>query len=153
MFTEESKCKKYIEDNEQFILDLLSRSQPYHDHNYTTIFGKRYGNENVDLDLSELEDNERAARSSGIRLKAQANTSSDELDSTPKTLTLKVPVNAGMVPTVNNVHIPIIRLARIPVAPDGTPLVSAEEVVIQESDTLDDLIRMHEMGTTSAARE
>ena len=47
-----------------------------------------------------------------------------------KTLTLRV--NAGSVPTVNNVHIPIIRLARIPVAPDGTPLISAEEVVIQE---------------------
>lgn len=51
-------------------------------------------------------------------------------DGTSKTLTLRV--NAGSVPTVNNVHIPIIRLARIPVAPDGTPLISAEEVVIQE---------------------
>ncbi len=49
-----------------------------------------------------------------------------------KTLTLRI--NAGSVPTMNNVHIPILRLERVPVGPDGTPLISAEEVVIQGSE-------------------
>ena len=70
---------------------------------------------------------------SGLKYKSTQDSHGNALDpqeGVSKTLTLRV--NAGSVPTVNNVHIPIIRLARIPVAPDGTPLISAEEVVIQE---------------------
>lgn len=33
--------EKRIEENEQFIIELLSKTQPHHDHCYTTIFGKR----------------------------------------------------------------------------------------------------------------
>lgn len=33
--------EKRIEENEQFIIELLSKTQPHHDHSYTTIFGKR----------------------------------------------------------------------------------------------------------------
>ncbi len=64
--------------------------------------------------------------------------SPDPMEGTSKTLTVRV--NAGSVPTVNNVHIPIIRLARIPVAPDGTPLISAEEVVVQEDEDSSSLL-------------
>ena len=73
------------------------------------------------------------ALTSGLKYKSMQEThgcTPDPQEGVSKTLTLRV--NAGSVPTVNNVHIPIIRLARIPVAPDGTPLISAEEVVIQE---------------------
>ena len=64
--------------------------------------------------------------------------SPDPMEGTSKTLTVRV--NAGTVPTANNVHIPIIRLARIPVAPDGTPLISAEEVVVQEEEGSNSLL-------------
>ncbi len=126
--------QKRIEENEQFIVDLLARSQPYHDHCYTTVFGKRKAIDHVHLELDSDDDGaeEYSARTTGVRSKFQYGDSSREPEGHSKTVTLKV--NAGMVPTVNNVHIPIIRLARIPVAPDGTPLVSAEEVVIQDAD-------------------
>lgn len=35
--------EKRIEENEQFIVELLSRTYPHHDHGYTTIFGKKKG--------------------------------------------------------------------------------------------------------------
>lgn len=34
-------------ENEQFIIDLLNRTQPHHDHCYTTIFGKKRGIDDI----------------------------------------------------------------------------------------------------------
>ena len=143
--------ERNLEENEQLIIDLLSRTQPYMDHNYTSIFGKRILHENMlaDIDLSDLENGDHAARSSGKRIKTVPNLEgTDASDANDKTLTLKV--SAGTVPTLNNIHIPIIRLARIPVAPDGTPLVSAEEVVVQENDALEEIMRKHNIGNSNA---
>ncbi|KAK3092888.1 hypothetical protein FSP39_008434 [Pinctada imbricata] len=42
--------KQRIAENEQFIIDLLSRNQPHHDHSYTTIFGRKRGHEDVEDD-------------------------------------------------------------------------------------------------------
>lgn len=150
---ENTPVERHLEENEQLIIDLLSRSQPFMDHNYTTIFGKRAMHENYcpDLDLSDLDEEDNAARSSGKRIKTIKDLTGAGNDPTGKTLTLKV--NAGTVPNVNNVHIPIIRLARIPVAPDGTPLVSAEEVVVQENDAVEEIMRKHNMGSTNAMRK
>ncbi|XP_071079684.1 uncharacterized protein [Haliotis cracherodii] len=45
------ETERRIEENEQFIIDLLSRTQPHHDHCYTTIFGKKRGIETMHFDL------------------------------------------------------------------------------------------------------
>lgn len=41
------ETERRIEENEQFIIDLLSRTQPHHDHCYTTMFGKKPGIETL----------------------------------------------------------------------------------------------------------
>lgn len=47
-----------MEEKEQYILDLLCRTQPYQDHCYTTVFGKRFvkteadGGDQTDTDES-----------------------------------------------------------------------------------------------------
>ena len=46
--------EKRIEENEQFIIELLSKTQPHHDHNYTTIFGKRKNTDYVWTKLHNL---------------------------------------------------------------------------------------------------
>jgi HEAT repeat protein len=51
---EEKESK--IEENEQFIIDLLSKTQPHHDHSYTTVFGKRKNTEQVEELINSLED-------------------------------------------------------------------------------------------------
>lgn len=43
------ETERRIEENEQFIIDLLSRTQPHHDHCYTTIFGRKKGLESIDI--------------------------------------------------------------------------------------------------------
>ncbi|XP_014770030.1 uncharacterized protein LOC106869040 [Octopus bimaculoides] len=50
---------KRIEENELFIVDLLNRTQPYLDHCYTTIFGKKRGIETFHqrLDADECNNN------------------------------------------------------------------------------------------------
>lgn len=40
--------EKRIEENEQFIIELMRRTQPHHDHGYTTVFGKKKGIEIID---------------------------------------------------------------------------------------------------------
>ncbi|KAL4238919.1 hypothetical protein ACF0H5_003626 [Mactra antiquata] len=47
-----------IEENEQFIIELLSKTQPHHDHCYTTIFGGRSNSESVDKMLKNLDDDQ-----------------------------------------------------------------------------------------------
>ena len=62
------EAEKTIAHNEQFVLDLLSKAQPYHDHSYTTVFGKRHGIETLQLDaetLDELSMDDDTARTSG----------------------------------------------------------------------------------------
>ncbi|XP_055957111.1 B-cell lymphoma 6 protein homolog isoform X2 [Patella vulgata] len=48
--------ERRIEENEQFIIDLLNRTQPHHDHCYTTIFGKKRGIETISLNTADEED-------------------------------------------------------------------------------------------------
>ncbi|XP_062568663.1 uncharacterized protein LOC134230821 [Saccostrea cucullata] len=50
--------EKRIEENEQFIIELLSRTQPHHDHGYTTIFGKKKGIEDIVFETEEEEIND-----------------------------------------------------------------------------------------------
>ncbi|XP_061165914.1 uncharacterized protein LOC133174827 [Saccostrea echinata] len=50
--------EKRIEENEQFIIELLSRTQPHHDHGYTTIFGKKKGIEDIEFESNEEEVND-----------------------------------------------------------------------------------------------
>ena len=62
------EAEKTIAHNEQFVLDLLSKAQPFHDHSYTTVFGKRHGIETLQLDaetLDELSMDDDTARTSG----------------------------------------------------------------------------------------
>ena len=62
------EAENTIAHNEQFVLDLLSKAQPYHDHSYTTVFGKRHGIETLQLDaetLDELSLDNNTARTSG----------------------------------------------------------------------------------------
>ena len=40
---EENDTDRRLEENEQFIIELLSRTQPHQDHSYTSIFGKKRG--------------------------------------------------------------------------------------------------------------
>ncbi len=63
--------EKTIAENEQFILDILSHRQPYHDHSYTTIFGKRRGIETIQLDAETLDELEKGdtARTAGMLFK------------------------------------------------------------------------------------
>lgn len=49
-----------IEENEQFIIELLSKTQPHHDHCYTTIFGQRTNSEQVEAMLTRIDDHEEA---------------------------------------------------------------------------------------------
>ena len=112
-----------IEENEQFIIDLLSRSQPHHDHCYTTIFGKKRGIETMhwEIDTSEEEDEDVVSRTSALKVgKSGSPESYDEGENT-----------SPSPPTV----LPFGRLSRIPVAPDGTPLISQEEIVSQDKDS------------------
>ncbi|ESO85580.1 hypothetical protein LOTGIDRAFT_155068 [Lottia gigantea] len=48
---------KQIQENEQLIKDLLSKTQPYHDHCYTTMFGKKNGIDKMSLQNSDDESN------------------------------------------------------------------------------------------------
>ncbi|KAL3872693.1 hypothetical protein ACJMK2_035902 [Sinanodonta woodiana] len=56
--SDQDNTVKRIEENEQFIIDLLSRTQPHHDHCYTTIFGKRKGIDKMHFDLDSSENEE-----------------------------------------------------------------------------------------------
>ncbi|XP_069114977.1 uncharacterized protein [Argopecten irradians] len=57
--TEQDETERRMEENEQFIIDLLSRNQPHHDHCYTTIFGKKRGIDDIVLhDASDEETEE-----------------------------------------------------------------------------------------------
>ena len=62
------EAEKTIAHNEKFVLDLLSKAQPFHDHSYTTVFGKRHGVETLQLDaetLDELSMDDDTTRTSG----------------------------------------------------------------------------------------
>lgn len=50
------ETERRIEENEQFIIDLLTRNQPHRDHCYTTIFGKKRGIDVVHLELDSSDD-------------------------------------------------------------------------------------------------
>ncbi len=57
-----------VAHNEQFVVDVLNRQQPFHDHSYTTVFGKRVGIETLQLDsetLDQLGVEEDTARTAG----------------------------------------------------------------------------------------
>ena len=50
------ETERRIEENEQFIIDLLSKTQPHHDHNYTTIFGRRKGSDIIHHLMEDSDD-------------------------------------------------------------------------------------------------
>ncbi|XP_064603080.1 zinc finger protein 37 homolog isoform X2 [Liolophura sinensis] len=50
------ETERRIEENEQFIIDLLTRNQPHRDHCYTTIFGKKRGIDAVHLEMDSSDD-------------------------------------------------------------------------------------------------
>ena len=50
------EAEKHIEENEQFIIDLLSKTQPHHDHCYTTIFGSRKGSDVIHHIIDESDE-------------------------------------------------------------------------------------------------
>ncbi len=56
----EEQVKNEIEEtiahNEQFIMDILHSKQPYHDHCYTSLLGKRQGIETLQLDSESLDE-------------------------------------------------------------------------------------------------
>ena len=97
--------EKRIEENEQFIIDLLSKTQPHHDHSYTTIFGRRKG---ADLVSQMIEDREKEPE---------------------KTVDgKKVVIVEGNKPAVPT---PILFLRHR--SPDeNVPMVSAEEIIMDE---------------------
>jgi hypothetical protein len=118
---------KCIAVNDQFIIDLLSRSQPHHDHCYTTIFGKRRGAEmmHYEIETSEDEsDEESSSRTSALKFNKHAC-----FPSLNKSLDRSLKVIHSSVQGDNNISVPVIEYARFAFAVDGTPLVSAEEEV------------------------
>ena len=56
----EEMTQQSMEDGQQFIIELLGRQQPHHDHSYTSIFGKKGGIETMhhDIETSEEESSE-----------------------------------------------------------------------------------------------
>ena len=66
--TGNDEAERRIEENEQFIIDLLSKTQPHHDHNYTTIFGRRRGSEIIHhlMDESDEEQQEISASANTV---------------------------------------------------------------------------------------
>ncbi|XP_021353621.1 zinc finger protein Xfin-like [Mizuhopecten yessoensis] len=56
--SEQDDTERRMEENEQFIIDLLSRTQPHHDHCYTTIFGKKRGIDDIVFHDTSDEDTE-----------------------------------------------------------------------------------------------
>ena len=88
-----------LEQNQAFIMELLTRSQPYHDHCYTTVFGRKPGIESMEFDSDGEGDKEETV-----------NLTSGTVDPN-KTLSIKF--NSGNIANPNHLHIPIIRLQRI----------------------------------------
>ena len=66
--TLKEEAEKHIEENEQFIIDLLSKTQPHHDHCYTTIFGSRKGSDVIHhiIDDSDEENEEMKATNNTV---------------------------------------------------------------------------------------
>lgn len=92
-----------LEQNQAFIMELLTRSQPYHDHCYTTVFGKKPGIERLDSDEADKIEQD------------------GDMDSEFKTE--NVPFDASKAVTVkltdgkaaaNHINVPVIRLQKIP---------------------------------------
>ncbi|XP_064621560.1 uncharacterized protein LOC135484220 [Lineus longissimus] len=124
---EEVDTDKCIAVNDQFIIDLLTRSQPHHDHCYTTIFGKRRGAEMMHYEIESSEDeSEEESSSRTSALKFNKHKCFPTLN---KSLDRPLKVLHGCVQGGNNLSVPVIQYARLAFAPDGTPLVSAEEEV------------------------
>lgn len=125
---ENADTQKIIRENEQFILDLLSRNQPYHDHSYTTIFGSKTVNTpeqecEIDSDAEGSSSRTRALRNGPLIHNSASNgtnvphmLTSLTLNSQSKTMT-----------------IPIVRLERLQIPTDlmavPVQLVSSEEIV------------------------
>ncbi|XP_013379037.1 uncharacterized protein LOC106163026 [Lingula anatina] len=125
------ETKRKIRENEEFILEFLSRRQPYHDHNYTTIFGPR------DTSDDEMEEGQDIAeigtsRSCALRWGPMPNKNEDESEQ-PKTLTLTLSQNHGEDINPKTMTIPVVRLDKLRLPSDMTAvpvqLVSSEEIV------------------------
>jgi len=115
-----------VERNENIIWDILSSSQPYHDHSYTTVFGKRKAGQAfeemamLELDETEHDDECRlSARTSGLKF-AVGSCADVEESSDAKPIIVKV--GDGI---QNQMHIPLIQVQFTP-AEDGKAFVSPE---------------------------
>lgn len=115
---------------EKEIIDSLSLRQPFQDHSYTTVFGAQviveaYTSEVFPDDDDTVAAAEGASRSQGSRF--SENITTDGEDYPARTITINL--NDETAVFANNIHIPIIRLSKLPVVAEGLPIVSAEEVV------------------------
>ncbi|XP_041351883.1 zinc finger and BTB domain-containing protein 18-like [Gigantopelta aegis] len=99
--------ERRIEENEQFIIELLNRTQPHHDHCYTTIFGKKRGIENISMDSDSSSDDD---DDSSI-IDVGGNVSYID------------PIRTGKPPK------PILLYSVAPPPNAQTPMVSAEEII------------------------
>jgi hypothetical protein len=99
-----------FEQNQAYVMELLTRSQPYQDHNYTTVFGKKLGWENQDAD-SDKEDEEEEQDPNETESSATVYTPMEPASFDPnRSVTIKVADGRA---SANHIHIPVIRLQRI----------------------------------------
>ena len=98
-------------EHEQTIIDLLSRSQPFADHSYTTVFGKRYNQPPPGQESDEVVD--------------------DKNSNVQSNMTVAVRVNSSTMGKMNHVHVPVIRLGQLP---HGQPTTEGETMLITESE-------------------
>jgi hypothetical protein len=115
-----------VERNENIIWDILSASQPYHDHSYTTVFGKRKaGQAFEDMAMLELEDEEQdeetrlSARTSGMKFSVTPVAENEE-SADDKPVVIKV--GDGI---ENKMHIPMVKV-EFTATQEGATFVSSE---------------------------
>lgn len=111
IFPANTKTDRPILNEEQVILDQLNRQQPYLDHNYTTVFGKRSNVETIYL----MQDNTEAV--------SDNENEDGETSDTGSSSSSKTQDAQGSVPILPLSH----------VNGDSVPMVSVEEIVSRKS--------------------
>ncbi len=128
------RANRTMDRNAQLIWELLSQSQPYHDHSYTTVFGKKkVGASNMEElnNAEQLEDEDRPSARTGA-LKT-ACSSPPDMFSTDSGHVLPVIMTAPKSST-DKLHIPVVRIECPNVENDslmdqeGVPEDTAKEV-------------------------
>ena len=119
----EEERKKQQEEEAKAIFERLSKIQPFLDHCYTSIFGPRvvveaYG-EGPQFEQEEGDE----------QVEEESPTADEEQG---RVVTFQLSEESGGA-TSNSLHVPVIRMAKMPVVSEGPPAVGSEEV-IQEAD-------------------